>query len=99
LAKACVSVGNAQEVQQAVPLATPAGGQQYPGVDIRANEMVQKYRSASCDQIAAQRAAPPTERQARFVQVLRADRGMQQAFLNRVAAPIATKLFECSLIP
>ena len=100
LAATCVGSGNAQEAQQVAPaVATPAATQQYPVVDAVADKVVQKFQSASCEQIAAQRGAPTTEQESRAVQALRADSGMQQEFINRVAAPIANKLFECNLIP
>jgi len=35
----------------------------------------------------------------RALQILRNDPQMRTEFLNRVAAPIANKLFECGLIP
>jgi hypothetical protein len=35
----------------------------------------------------------------RVLHILRTDPQIQTEFLNRVAAPIANKLFECGLIP
>jgi hypothetical protein len=35
----------------------------------------------------------------RAVRLLHEDPSMRQEFLNRVAAPIANKLFECNMIP
>ena len=35
----------------------------------------------------------------RAVRALRNDPQMRSAFINRVAAPIANKLFECGMIP
>ena len=35
----------------------------------------------------------------RAIQILRNDPQMRTEFLNRIAAPIANKLFECSMIP
>jgi hypothetical protein len=34
-----------------------------------------------------------------FIQTLHQDPQMREAFISRVAAPIANKLFECGLIP
>ena len=33
------------------------------------------------------------------IQVLRNDPQMRNAFINRIAAPIANKMFECGMIP
>jgi hypothetical protein len=77
--------------------------QQYPMLDRVADKVVQKYQTSSCQQIEAQRATPPTaqreEMEARLVRLLHEDAQMRQEFINRVAAPIANKLFECNLIP
>jgi hypothetical protein len=35
----------------------------------------------------------------RVVQAMHNDPGLRAHFLNRVAAPIANKLFECGMIP
>ena len=53
--------------------------------------------------MAQQKSQPPTGQRAqmeqRAIQLLRNDPQMRTEFLNRVAAPIANKLFECGLIP
>jgi hypothetical protein len=75
----------------------------YPIMDRVAERVIQKYQTSSCQQIAAQRAQRPTgrreEMEQRVVQLLHQDPQMREAFLNRVAAPIANKLFECGMIP
>jgi hypothetical protein len=35
----------------------------------------------------------------RAMQALRNDPQMREAFINKVAAPIANKMFECGMIP
>ena len=82
---------------------TAAHAQQYPMLDQVAAKVVQKYQTSSCQQLAAERGRPPTGQRAameeRVVRLLHEDPGMRQEFLNRVAAPIANKLFECNMIP
>jgi hypothetical protein len=74
--------------------------QQYPMLDQVASKVVQNYQSMSCEQIEAKRAHPqPSEMEARLVRLLHEDANMRQEFMNRVAGPIANKLFECNLIP
>ena len=72
---------------------------QYPIMDRVAQKVIQKYQTSSCEQLANQRAQPPSPEQQRAVQFLRNDPQMRAAFINRVAGPIANKLFECGLIP
>jgi hypothetical protein len=68
-----------------------------------AQKIVQKYQTSSCQELAQQKSHPPTGQQAqmeqRVVEVLRHDPQMRTEFINRVAAPIANKLFECGMIP
>lgn len=76
---------------------------QYPVVDKLAAKVVQKYQTSTCEQLQAKRQQPPAGEQAameqRAVEILRGDPQMRQHFLDKVAAPIANKLFECGMIP
>jgi hypothetical protein len=38
-------------------------------------------------------------REQRVIQLLRNDPQMRAAFINKIAAPIANKMFECGMIP
>ncbi len=76
-----------------------ANAQQYPIVDEIAHKMVQKYRSASCEQLWQQRGQPKSPREQELIQALRNDPQMRAVFIDRVAAPIAYKMFECGLLP
>jgi hypothetical protein len=81
----CISLGYAQE--------------QFPIVDKVAQKVIQKYQQESCPQLAAQRDQPKGPAEQRAIQLLHDDPQMRRAFIDRVAAPIANKLFECGLIP
>jgi hypothetical protein len=75
----------------------------FPIMEKVAQKVIEKYQTASCQQLAQQKSQPPTGQKAqveqRVIQLLRDDPQMRTAFLNRVAAPIANKLFECGMIP
>jgi hypothetical protein len=77
--------------------------EQFPIMEMIANKVIQKYQNSSCEQLAMERMQPPTGQKAqmeqRAVQILRNDPQMRTEFINRVAAPIANKLFECGMIP
>ncbi|CAE6739382.1 hypothetical protein R69927_00794 [Paraburkholderia domus] len=87
----------------ALLLAGAAIGQQFPMLDMVANRVVQKYQQSSCEQLWQERAAkqgqPKSEREQQAVQLLHTDPQMRAAFIDRVAAPIANKMFECGMIP
>jgi hypothetical protein len=73
--------------------------QQFPVLDSVANKVVQKYQSMSCEQLWAQKSQPKSAEEQRVIGLLKQDPAMRTEFLNRVAAPIANKMFDCGMIP
>ncbi len=80
----------------------PPGGPPPQVVELVAERVVTHYQTSSCETLAQERSHPNAQR-AEIVQhaaqVLRDDPQVRMEFLNRVAAPVANKLFECGLIP
>jgi hypothetical protein len=76
-----------------------SGAAQYPMLDMVANKVIQKYQAAPCEQLSQQRSQPKSPEEQKVIQLLRTDPQMRTEFLNRVAAPIANKMFECGIIP
>jgi ABC-type Fe2+-enterobactin transport system substrate-binding protein len=80
-----------------------ANAQQYPLLDKLAQRVVDKYQNSSCQQLAAERGQRPTGRkeqaEQRVIEILHNDANMRNEFMNRVAVPIANKMFECGMIP
>jgi hypothetical protein len=76
---------------------------QHPVMDALANKIVQKYESSSCDQLVMQRSQshvqPKSPAEQRAIAMLRADPQMRAEFIDKIAAPIANKLFDCNMIP
>lgn len=79
------------------------GAQQYPVMDKIASKVIQKYQTSTCEQLwqekAQQQGKPKSAEIQEAVKILRDDPQMRTAFLNKVAAPIANKMFECGMIP
>src|SRR4029077_17152690 len=75
--------------------------QQYPILDAAAGRLVQKYQTSTCEQLWEKKSqkAPPKAEEQRVIQLLRNDPQMRAEFINKVAAPIANKMFECGMIP
>lgn len=77
--------------------------QQYPIMEAVANRIVGKYQNSTCEQLwqekAESRNKPKSPAEQRAIQILHNDPQMRTAFINRVAAPIANKMFECGMIP
>jgi hypothetical protein len=76
-----------------------ATAQQYPILDEVANRVIQKYQGASCDQLWRDRYAPKPAQEQQAIQMLHEDPQIRAAFIDRVAAPIANKMFECGMFP
>jgi hypothetical protein len=73
--------------------------QKYPILDSVAGKVVQKYQSASCEQLWEKKGAAKSPEEQRVIGLLKNDAQMRTEFINRVAAPIANKMFECGMIP
>lgn len=77
--------------------------QQYPVMDRIADKVIQKYQTSTCEQLWQERAqkgkAPQPQMEQEALQMLKSDAQMRAAFINKVAAPIANKMFECGMIP
>ena len=72
---------------------------QFPILDIMADRVVQKYQQASCEQLWEQRGKPKSQQEQELIQLLRGDPQMRITFINKIAAPVANKMFECGMIP
>ena len=68
-------------------------------VDAAADKVIKKYQAATCDQLKAQKLEPPSEKEKIALDVLRDDPKARVAFVDKIAAPVLNKMFECSMIP
>ena len=71
----------------------------YPLMDKVAEKVIQKYQSASCEQLWAQKQQPKSEQEQRLMSLLKSDPQLRTAFMDKVAGPIANKMFDCGMIP
>ena len=71
-------------------------------MDAIANKVIQKYQSSSCQQLLQQKMEPNKQRSPKeeeAVSLLRGNAELRTEFINKVAPPIANKMFECGMIP
>jgi len=68
-------------------------------VDTAADKVIKKFEAATCDQLKAQKGEPPSEKEKIALDLLRDDPKARVAFIDKIAAPVLNKMFECSLIP
>ena len=79
-----------------------AAAQDYPIMNMIADKVVQKYQSSTCEQLWQQKAQPkkkPSAQEQDMITLLRNDPQMRTAFINKIAPPIANKMFDCGMIP
>ena len=68
-------------------------------VDAAADKVIKKFEAATCDQLKAQKGEPPSEKEKIALDLLRDDPKARVAFIDKIAAPVLNKMFECSIIP
>ena len=76
---------------------------QFPIMDQVANKVIQKYQTASCEQLWQEKAQnqgkPKSPEEQRAIGILRSDPQMQAAFFSKISTPIVSKMFQCGMIP
>ena len=78
-----------------------AGGAAAQGMllDFAADKVVNRTQPATCEELKAQKGEPPSEKQKLAIEFLRNNSQARKAFIDRIAAPVLNKMFECGLIP
>ncbi len=74
---------------------------QHPILDKVATKVIQKYQSSTCEDLykKKQEKAPPSAEEQKAIAFLKSNPQMRTLFIDKVAAPIANKMFECGMIP
>jgi hypothetical protein len=80
-------------------LVVSVAGAQFPILDMMANRVIQKYEQSTCEQLWESRGKPKSQQEQELIQLLRGDPQMRTTFINKIAGPVANKMFECGLIP
>jgi len=93
------SVGLAALVAAAIVAATTIAHAQGMLLDYAADRVIQKYQTSTCDQLKAQRSEPQSEKEKLALEYLRGDSQARVAFIDKIAAPVANKMFECGMFP
>jgi hypothetical protein len=68
-------------------------------LDFAADKVIKKYQSSSCEEPKALKGEPPSEKEKMAIDFLRDDSQARKAFIDKIAAPVLNKMFECGLIP
>jgi hypothetical protein len=68
-------------------------------LDFAADKVIKKYQTATCDELKAQKKDPPTDKEKEAIQFLRNDSQARIFFINKIAAPVLNKMYDCGMIP
>ena len=68
-------------------------------LDFAADKVIKKYQTATCDELKAQKKDPPTDKEKEAIEFLRNDSQARIFFINKIAAPVLNKMFDCGMIP
>jgi hypothetical protein len=68
-------------------------------LDYAADRVIQKYQTSTCDQLKQARTEPQSEKEKLALDYLRGDSQARTAFIDKIAAPVANKMFECGMFP
>ena len=82
-------------------LARAQAQDQHPILDKVAQKVIQKYQTSTCEQLWVKKSekAPPSAEEQKAIAFLKSNPEMRTLFINKVAAPIANRMFECGMIP
>jgi hypothetical protein len=68
-------------------------------LDFAADRVIQKYQTSTCAQLKQQKGKPKSEKEKMALEFLRNDSQARVAFIDKIAAPVANKMFECGMFP
>jgi hypothetical protein len=79
---------------------TTAGAASAQGMllDAAADKVIKKYQTATCEELKAPK-PPPTDKEKEAIEFLRNDSQARIFFINKIAAPVLNKMFDCGMIP
>ena len=78
-----------------------AGGASAQGMllDFAADKVITKYQTATCDELKGQKKDPPSDKEKQAIEFLRNDSQARIFFINKIAAPVLNKMYDCGMIP
>ena len=68
-------------------------------LDFAADKVIAKYKTATCDELKAKKQEPLTEKEKEAAEFLRNDSQARIFFINKIAAPVLNKMYDCGMIP
>jgi hypothetical protein len=78
-----------------------AGGVAGQGMllDFMGDRVIAKFQTSTCAELKAKRDEPKSDKEKAALDFLRHDTQARVAFIDKIAAPVANKMFECDMFP
>jgi hypothetical protein len=67
-------------------------------LDLAAEKVIKKYQTATCEELKKPK-PPPTDKEKEAIEFLRNDSQARVFFINKIAATVLNKMFDCGMIP
>jgi len=68
-------------------------------LDFAADKVIKKFTTSTCEELKAMKSEPPSEKEKLAIDFLHADSQARKDFIDKVAATVMNKMFECGMIP
>jgi len=68
-------------------------------LNFAAERVVEKYKTSSCEDLRKMRSEGPSFKEKEAIAYLHSDDQARIAFIDKIAAPVANKMFECDMFP
>ena len=76
-----------------------AASADYPLMNMVADKVIDKYKNASCEELWKDKEKPKSDQEKNVIELLKDDPQMRTAFIDKIAAPVVNKMFECGMVP
>ncbi|SHO53294.1 hypothetical protein [Desulfopila aestuarii] len=80
-----------------------AYAEEYPILDMVADKVIEKYQQATCEQLwqekAENKGKPKPQKEQELITLLQSNPEMRTVFVDKIAAPVVNKMFECGMVP
>jgi hypothetical protein len=71
----------------------------YPLMNIVADKVIDKYKNATCEELWEDKDKPKSDEAKNAIQILKENPQMRIDFIDKIAAPVVNKMFECGMVP
>jgi hypothetical protein len=68
-------------------------------LDFMGDRVIEKFQTSTCEQLKERKTEPKTDKELMALEFLRNDKQARVAFIDKIAAPVANKMFECGMFP